>query len=83
MIVDVDDSIRAHVAVACRMLARQMRRDGFEPPAGLLALADEILRHAGDRDALTRQRALSAARSRSYRARQAEQRRAAANGEVA
>ena len=83
MILDVDDSIRPHVAVACRALARQMIRDGAQPPRALLSLADELMARDTQRDTLARKRALAAQRKRRQRARQAAQRSAAASGEVA
>jgi hypothetical protein len=63
----IDPALAAHVAVAVRAHCRQLERDGFTPPPGLAVLADQLM--TPERDAVTRRRALSKARSRRYRAR--------------
>jgi hypothetical protein len=70
MRVDVDRGVALHAAIAVRGHIRALRRDGVEPPAGLLALAEALQRHA-EEASRERARELGRARSRRYRARKA------------
>jgi len=70
-----DPALAAWVARAIRERAAVWRRNGLQPPAGALALADELLpsrvadRHAAP-DPAERARALARERTRRWRARQ-------------
>jgi hypothetical protein len=69
MIVDVPESVRPHLVVACRSLAREMQRNGLAPSDDLLTLM-ETLRNGSDA-----QPSKAALRMRRYRARKAAERR--------
>jgi hypothetical protein len=74
MIIDLPPALRAHMWVALGAYVRQLRRDGCAVPDEVADLYARLGRDA-ERDALSRRRGLSAARSRRYRKRKTAERR--------
>jgi hypothetical protein len=83
MIIEVPDAAVPEVWKILQIHFGRLRRNGYEPPPELAAFASALVKTAdrrdAGRDALIRARALSAARSRRYRAR----RRAVTKSDVA
>jgi len=73
VLLQVPDHLAAHVGIALLRYIRAAERDGLTPPRELAGLAGELTRDP-QRDAASRRRALAAARSRRWRARQREAR---------